>query len=103
MAIAAQSWGDKLRLTLVSLLLDLDLLGEVLAALPLDFMTDSSVIDKVTSVPDLLLRTSAVRLINTCREAWTDLVVVGLCELRVLKEVVGGKVEVKLESWLVLV
>lgn len=45
-------------LTLVALLLDLDLLGEVLTALPLDLVSDSSVIDKVTSVSDLLLRLS---------------------------------------------
>jgi thiazole synthase ThiGH ThiG subunit len=42
-------------LTLVPLLLDLGLGGQVLALLPLDVGTDSLVVDKVTAVADLLL------------------------------------------------
>ena len=43
------------RLTLVPLLLDLGLDSQVLALLPLDLGTDSLVVDKVTTVTDLLL------------------------------------------------
>jgi hypothetical protein len=43
------------RLTLVALLLDFDLFGEVLVLLPLDVVADSRVVDKVTTVADLLL------------------------------------------------
>lgn len=48
--------GRACPLTLVPLLLDLDLLGQILVRLPLDLVSDSPVIDKVTAVPNLLLR-----------------------------------------------
>ena len=50
--------GIKMGLTLVAQLLDLDLLGEVLALLPLDVGSDSLVVDKVSAVADLLLYSS---------------------------------------------
>jgi len=43
------------RLTLVPLLLDLGLDSQVLALLPLDLVSDSLVVNKVTAVTDLLL------------------------------------------------
>jgi hypothetical protein len=43
------------KLTLVSLLLDFGLNSQVLALLPLDVGTDGLVVDKVTTVADLLL------------------------------------------------
>jgi len=44
------------RLTLVSLLLDLDLLGQILVLLPLDLVANSLVVDKVTAVANLFLQ-----------------------------------------------
>jgi hypothetical protein len=43
-------------LTLVALLLDLHLLGQVLVLLPLDVPADRLVVHKVTAVADLFLR-----------------------------------------------
>jgi hypothetical protein len=42
-------------LTLVPLLLDLDLLGQILVLLPLDLVASGLVVDKVATVADLLL------------------------------------------------
>lgn len=66
-------------------------------------MADSTVVDKVTSVADLLLGMVSLCPVSldTCMP--TNLVVVDLCEFRVLEEVVGGKVEVELETRLLLV
>ena len=42
-------------LTLVTLLLDLDSLGQVLVFLPLDLVTDSLVVDEFTAVTNVFL------------------------------------------------
>ena len=77
----AARYRIRVSLTLVPLLLDLDLLGKVLVLLPLDVVPDGLVVDKVSTVSDLLL------------------VEVGLCELGIIKELVLAESEVELEAW----
>lgn len=72
-------------LTLVALLLDLKLLGEILILLPLDLRADGTIVDKVTSIPN------------------GGLVEVRLLEDLVFEKVVGGEEEAELEARLALV
>ena len=67
-------------LTLVTLLLDFKLLGQILVLLPLDFGTDRTIVDKVTCIANLLL------------------VEVGLFQDSVIEEIVGGELENELEA-----
>lgn len=74
-----------MELTLVALLLDLDLCGEVLVFLPRNLGANGLLVDEITSVADLLL------------------VVVGLLELLVGEEVIGAEGEGELETRLLSV
>lgn len=67
-------------LTLVPLLLDLKLGGQVLVLLPLDLAANGTIVHEITGEADL------------------GLIDVGLFESSVLKELVGGEVEDDLES-----
>lgn len=55
-SLCSQAHAKQSKHTLVPLLLDFDLLGEVLLFLPLDLSTDSLVIDKVATVANLFLQ-----------------------------------------------
>lgn len=52
--------SEESQLTLIPLFLDLDLLGQILVLLPLDLAPLSLVVDKVTTVADSLLLSSAL-------------------------------------------
>lgn len=93
------SVGEILRdkLTLISLLLDFDRLGEVLLFLPLDSHPNRTIVDIVSSVAELILRNTRSAM-NLQLVERTYLVVVSLLKYRVLKERVRCKVEEQFES-----
>jgi hypothetical protein len=89
------------RPTLVPLLLDLNLLGQILVLLPLDLMSDSLVVNKVSAITDLLLSrcdvvVSRVAVHDGSTNAY--LVVISLLYNSVFKELISLEFKQDLES-----